>query len=168
MIDENNVLTVRECSHYRQAYSLIYLHVVHAPDGPGQDPQSPFVNGTNPNKGFSIYSPLPPSATSSSPDSAQSQIHYAALVSLMRSLRDNHWEIEYFKACRALGVYAVDAIVQGRVCELRWTPTLAKEDLFGSSEAKKNVQMPVLVPMTPVLRAAMSDILNELEDNESP
>lgn len=72
--------------------------------------------------------------------------------------------ILYFPLCREMGVQAVDAMVRGRILELRWTKTVSEEK--DEDENLKNAVGPRLVPTTPILGYAMRTVLKEWESQD--
>lgn len=152
-------LDVRGSSHYAQAYALVRLHLIHASPG-----ENAHVEGGT---GFSIYSPLP--TTDGAPPTEASALRADVLLQVLRALRGNGYTLSYFDACEKFGVGAVDAVVHGKLCELRWTPTVSAEDPPSFAERKVDLRRrgnhhrPVLMPMTPVVGAAIHDVLAELD-----
>ena len=69
--------------------------------------------------------------------------------------------IPYFPLCRELGARAVDGLVRGRILELRWTESITPEYEIEQSVKETG---PLLLPTTPVIRAAMKQVLEEWKD----
>ncbi|KZS96760.1 hypothetical protein SISNIDRAFT_547505 [Sistotremastrum niveocremeum HHB9708] len=164
-------LTIEQSSHFVQAHALLNLQLVHS------------VNPSNKEddkvQNFQIYSAVtqhgsPSSNTTSlasnGDDSQIGTFTADHLLTVMRRLVGSDAEkeggkrprsIPYFPLCRELGVEAVDAMVRGRILELRWTRTVSEE-----KDEDENLRIavgPRLVPTTPILGYAMRTVLKEWE-----
>lgn len=69
--------------------------------------------------------------------------------------------LPYFPLCRELGAKAVDGLVRGRILELRWVETITPE--YDIEQSVKETG-PLLLPTTPVIRAAMEQVVREWQD----
>jgi len=153
-INSEGKLPLKESSHYLQAYTLLNLHLVHSATD---------SNGEAAGKGFHIHSPI------TNHDKAFIEEGPAAfsstdLLSVMKRLKEATyvpWTLDYFKLCRELGPGVVDGMVRGRILELRWTPSITLEETF-KDDIRPPFRGPELRPTTPVMRYAMSQIVDEL------
>ena len=123
-VNADGKLELKESSHYIQAYALLNLQLVHSmPNKSGE--------GETPKSSFPIYSSVPSRPAASSPFHDETAGFTADnLLYVMRALKaaePTPWELLYFPLCRQLGADIVDAMVRGRILELRWTPTVTVE-----------------------------------------
>ncbi|KAI0080424.1 hypothetical protein K474DRAFT_1657845 [Panus rudis PR-1116 ss-1] len=195
-------------------------HTLHRP------PQSPATGA-----GFRIYSPLtanphaaPPALSPTEGDPPEDAAEYTALQLLKvmnRLIQPGTRALSYFLLCREFGARAVDAMVRGRILDLRWTDPISREgwdpralsmrvresvparrNLASSSgtavndhfdeedgemyalseeeimrferewemqgaEEEEQIVGPKLVPLTPIMRFAMKEVVMEyLEDDD--
>ncbi|CAL1709617.1 unnamed protein product [Somion occarium] len=87
--------------------------------------------------GFRIYSPLtadphanPPTFSPTDPDSTDSGADYSAtqLLRVMnRFIQPGTRVLSYFMLCREMGARAIDAMIRGRVLDVRWTDPISRE-----------------------------------------
>lgn len=162
-IDGLLVIAVTQSSHYAQAHALLNLQLIHTAT-PGQSgSEDGEAEASAP--GFGIYSPLRDSGAGGQTNSSTDFTTMDLLKVCQRLLRDH--ALPYFPLCRELGVRAVDGLVMGRILELRWTETITPEYKIEQSAAETG---PVLLPTTPVIRAAMKQVVQEWSDHleESP
>lgn len=151
-------------SHFLQAHSLINLQLIHS---------TPSKSGNVDSPGFEIYSPLKavsphaaPTPFTSSPTASGSDFTNLDLLKVMdRIVADEASELSYFSLCKELGARAVDGMVRARILELRWCATITEEgDSSPKAPRRRRKEVgPTLVPTTPVVRAAMVQVLKEHE-----
>lgn len=148
-----HALIAKQSSHYAQAHALLNLQLIHASPslsaGESDDTEGQAA-------GFGIYSPL----TSSGTDQSAQQSHDFTpeqLLLVSQRLLDNT-AVPYFPLCRELGARAVDGLIRGRILDLRWVDTVTSE-----FEVEQNTTGtgPILLPTTPVIRAAMRQVVEE-------
>lgn len=161
-------IAAKQSSHYAQAHALLNLQLIHsspalsAPDEADADAQP---------TGFSIYSPLRPHSASSNDDHSQNNGPASTqdftpqdLLFVCKRLLEEK-AIPYFPLCRELGAKAVDGLVKGRILELRWVEAITPE--FDVEQSVKETG-PLLLPTTPVIRAAMKQVVEEWQDFFDP
>jgi len=69
--------------------------------------------------------------------------------------------LPYFPLCRELGARIVDGLVKARILELRWVEAVTPE--YDVDQSVKETG-PLLLPTTPVIRAAMQQVVEEWKD----
>ena len=121
------------------------------PEQEARSPRQSQQNGTHPNlargnsvgpaaptgAGFHIYSPLSaadphtsPSAFTAGADASDSGVEYSAtqLLRVMnRFIQPGTRALSYFILCREMGARAIDAMVRGKILDIRWTDTISRE-----------------------------------------
>lgn len=79
--------------------------------------------------------------------------------------------LPYFPLCRQIGVHEVDAMIRGRLLELRWSPAITEEgyparNTAASLQSKAKSVGPTVSATTGVMRYAMGEVLRELDEEE--
>ena len=166
---DGKTTTAIQSSHFLQAHSLINLQLIHSTPSP--------TSGDIESPGFEIYSPLKavsphaaPTPFTSSPATSGADFTSVDLLKVMSRLvhQENFDEVAdlpYFPLCREIGARAVDGLVRARLLELRWCATITEEgdSSLAVPRRRSDTIGPVLVPTTPVVRAAMAQVLREYE-----
>ncbi|KAF8062301.1 hypothetical protein FPV67DRAFT_1783190 [Lyophyllum atratum] len=162
LVNSNGKIDIKQSSHFLQAHSLLNLHIIHSSQSPSAQEAASTTHAANTSNpetlhpglgpaGFKIYSPLThpfgPNPGGESGDGGGDRAnaliagYYTADFSAMQLLKvmsrlaqPETTYLPYFMLCRELGVRAVDGMVKGRLLDLRWTETVARED--GREEAR--------------------------------
>ncbi|KAK7683758.1 hypothetical protein QCA50_013134 [Cerrena zonata] len=150
----------------------------------GAQPNLNRVNSMGPapvtsGSGFRIYSPLngdlhtnPMAFSPTEPESSDSGAEYSAtqLLRVMnRFIQPGTRALSYFILCREMGARAIDAMVRGKILDIRWTDTISREGYD-----PRVMSMRIRESMPAVQRQANSsgtvvndaDILNELSEDD--
>ncbi|CAD6571451.1 MAG: hypothetical protein CYPHOPRED_004441 [Cyphobasidiales sp. Tagirdzhanova-0007] len=159
-VNADGKLTAKQSSHYAQAHALLNLQLIHAAPGLSSSIED---EGDEEPSGFRIYSPITSNNDSDSENGKEGSFNDFTPRDLLtvckRMLRDK--ALPYFPLCRELGARAVDGLVRGRILELRWVETITPE--YDIEQSVKETG-PLLLPTTPVIRAAMRQVLEEWKD----
>ncbi|KAH7882938.1 hypothetical protein F5I97DRAFT_1960037 [Phlebopus sp. FC_14] len=135
-------LDLKQSSHFLQAHALLNLHIIHSSQlsGSNRDPTTPSTPGPRPRSsgpdalhaglgpaGFKVYSQLQRDNYGLEDYSADfSAMELLKVMSKLSQPGTHH--LPYFLLCREIGVRAVDGMVKGRVLDLHWTESVARED----------------------------------------
>jgi len=138
-------------SQFILAYAFIHLHLAHSKSSATKFERSSAIHDAGDNKMVNF--------------------NHSDLIKLFEALIKNE-QLYYFDLCEELGVGVVDAMVRGRLVELRWTKTVTLEDRNSDNaqEAYKHgqeAQKPVIVAMTPIMQQAIRFVLQEMKSRKS-
>ena len=73
----------------------------------------------------------------------------------------------YFRLSREIGVQSVDHLVRNRILDLRWTPPVSPDPPIDQNQVAASAPAhladvePVVLPISPVMRAAMQAVLEQ-------
>jgi hypothetical protein len=133
-------------SHFILAYCFVRLHLAHS--------KSPKTN-------FESYSVVHEATDTNE----MTIMKHSDLIKLFEALVRKE-KLYYFDLCEQIGVEIVDAMVRGRLVELRWTPTITSKHRSSNSEVsptnQSDSQKPVIVSMTPIMQRAIVLVLSEV------
>ncbi|PLW38607.1 hypothetical protein PCANC_16539 [Puccinia coronata f. sp. avenae] len=114
--------------------------------------------------------PASSSSSSSSGDSRPGQLAVEGTRPIKRSHDARHCTYPYFRLCREIGVRSVDHLIRQRILDLRWTPPVSMDaddddddddHHHQDSPASRLPVEPLLLPISPVMRAAMHAVLDQ-------
>ena len=153
--------TAKQSSHYAQAHALLNLQLIHAsPSFSSADSEDAEGQAA----GFGIYSPLGATEAGQQEIPNTNDFTPEHLLLVCKRLLA-HRSVPYFPLCRELGARAVDGLIKGRILELRWVETVTPEEDIEQTTVDTG---PILLPTTPVVRAAMKQVVEEWSDYRPP
>ncbi|KAF8128687.1 hypothetical protein EV363DRAFT_1433071 [Boletus edulis] len=162
------------------------------PSTPGPRPRSSGPDALHAGLGPAGFKSYPPREASSIDDYSADFSAMQLLKVMSKLSQPGTQHLPYFLLCREIGVRAVDGMIKGKVLNLHWTEPVGKEpdipvisapssedgdmvmvnpvnlstrDLGQIDEgAEHEIIGPKLTPLTPIMRFAMREVVQEYED----
>ncbi|KAJ7577511.1 hypothetical protein C8J56DRAFT_798930 [Mycena floridula] len=180
-VHTNGNLDVKQSSQFLHAYALLNLHIIHSSQSFQDEPEvvsnPDAVHPALGDAGRRIYT----SAAVDSDDQYGANFSAMQLLKVLSRFTGPVEHLSYFNLCRELGVRAVDAMVRARILDLQWTEPInscirpISQSAFSAEGDGDMVAVadpydwigPKLVPITPVMRYAIQEVIQEYQEERS-